>query len=174
MLIRNAEPKDVPAILARYNQAVRETTAAWTSREETLDERLTWFEGRMKQDLPVLVAVDETDAVLGFASFGPFRPREGYRLTAEHSVYVDPAAQRRGIGRALLERLMEIAIAKNLHVLVGVIDGGNTPSPCTRNSASMSPDACRKPARSLATGWIWSSSPRFWDRCSRRKPRCGL
>ncbi|MGX1498707.1 L-amino acid N-acyltransferase YncA [Labrenzia sp. MBR-25] len=128
MLIRNAEPKDVPAILARYNQAVRETTAAWTSREETLDERLTWFEGRMKQDLPVLVAVDETDAVLGFASFGPFRPREGYRLTAEHSVYVDPAAQRRGIGRALLERLMEIAIAKNLHVLVGVIDGGNTAS----------------------------------------------
>lgn len=128
MLIRNAEPKDVPAILARYNQAVRETTAAWTSREETLDERLTWFEGRMKQDLPVLVAVDETDAVLGFASFGPFRPREGYRLTAEHSVYVDPAAQRRGIGRALLERLMEIAIAKNLHVLVGLIDGGNTAS----------------------------------------------
>ncbi|WP_417708856.1 GNAT family N-acetyltransferase [Roseibium aggregatum] len=128
MLIRNAEPKDVPAILARYNQAVRETTAAWTSREETLDERLTWFEGRMKQDLPVLVAVDDTDAVLGFASFGPFRPREGYRLTAEHSVYVDPAAQRRGIGRALLERLMEIAIAKNLHVLVGVIDGGNTAS----------------------------------------------
>jgi phosphinothricin acetyltransferase len=128
MLIRNAEPKDVPAILARYNQAVRETTAAWTSREETLDERLTWFEGRMKQDLPVLVAVDDTDAVLGFASFGPFRPREGYRLTAEHSVYVDPAAQRRGIGRALLERLMEIAIAKNLHVLVGVIDGGNAAS----------------------------------------------
>ncbi|EAV44363.1 phosphinothricin N-acetyltransferase, putative [Roseibium aggregatum IAM 12614] len=128
MLIRNAEPKDVPAILARYNQAVRETTAAWTSREETLDERLTWFEGRMKQDLPVLVAVDETDAVLGFASFGPFRPREGYRLTAEHSVYVDPAAQRRGIGRALLERLMEIANAKNLHVLVGVIDGGNAAS----------------------------------------------
>ncbi|MEE4011252.1 N-acetyltransferase family protein [Roseibium sp. FZY0029] len=128
MLIRNAEPKDVPAILTRYNQAVRETTAAWTNREETLDERLTWFEGRMKQDLPVLVAVDDTDAVLGFASFGPFRPREGYRLTAEHSVYVDPAAQRRGIGRALLERLIEIAIAKNLHVLVGVIDGGNAAS----------------------------------------------
>jgi phosphinothricin acetyltransferase len=128
MLIRNAEPKDVPPILALYNQAVRETTAAWTNREETLDERLTWFEGRMKQDLPVLIAVDDTDAVLGFASFGPFRPREGYRLTVEHSVYVDPAAQRRGIGRALLERLMEIATAKNLHVLVGVIDGGNAAS----------------------------------------------
>ena len=128
MLIRNAEPKDVPAILERYNQAVRETTAAWTNREETLDQRLSWYEGRVKEGLPVLVAVDHHDAVLGFASFGPFRPREGYRLTAEHSVYVDPAMQRRGIGRALLERLMEIAVGKSLHVLVGVIDGSNTAS----------------------------------------------
>ena len=128
MLIRNAEPKDVPSILALYNQAVRETTAAWTNREETLDDRLTWYEGRVKQGLPVLVAVDDADTVLGFASFGPFRPREGYRLTAEHSVYVDPAAQRRGIGKALLERLVDIAIDMKLHVLVGVIDGDNSAS----------------------------------------------
>ena len=82
MTIRDAEPRDIPAILALYNQAVRDTTAAWTSREETLDERITWYETRRDNDLPVFVAVDASDAVIGFASYGPFRAREGYRLTA--------------------------------------------------------------------------------------------
>ncbi len=128
MHIRNGEPKDVPAILSLYNQAVRNTTAAWTTQEETLDDRLSWFECRIKNNQPVLVATDTDDTVLGFASFGPFRSREGYRFTAEHTVYVSPAAQRQGIGRTLLLRLMEIAELKGVHVLIGGIDGENTAS----------------------------------------------
>lgn len=128
MKIRDAEPRDIPAILALYNLAVRETTAAWTTKEETLDERLTWFESRKKQGLPVLVAADGADEVIGFASYGAFRAKEGYRLTAEHSVYVDPKSQRKGIGAMLLKRLMEVADAKGIHVLVGVIDGENSAS----------------------------------------------
>ncbi len=128
MIIRNADAEDVPAILALYNHAVRATTAAWTSREETLAERMSWFESRCENGLPVLVAAGEDGAVLGFASYGPFRPREGYRMTAEHTVYVDPAAQRQGIGRALLSQLAGIAGAQGLHVLVGVVDGDNAAS----------------------------------------------
>ncbi|MCX2724197.1 GNAT family N-acetyltransferase [Roseibium salinum] len=128
MKIRDAEPRDIPAILALYNLAVRETTAAWTTREETLDDRLTWFESRKKQGLPVLVACDGEDEVVGFASYGPFRAKEGYRLTAEHSVYVDPNMQRQGIGNGLLKRLVEAAAANGVHVLVSVIDGENAAS----------------------------------------------
>jgi phosphinothricin acetyltransferase len=128
MKIRHADPGDIPAVLAIYNQAVRETTAAWTTVEETLDERLTWFEGRVRDGLPVLVAVGTAGEVLGFASFGPFRPREGYRFTAEHSVYVDPRAQRRGIGALLLQELIGLAGDRGLHLLVGVVDGENAPS----------------------------------------------
>ncbi|MES0809947.1 N-acetyltransferase family protein [Roseibium sp. SCPC15] len=128
MNIRNAEPHDVPAILDLYNRAVRETTAAWTTREETLDDRLTWFEARKSQELPVIVAVGPDDEVLGFASYGPFRPKEGYRLTAEHTIYVDPAVQRQGIGHRLLERLVELAATRGIHVLVGVVDGDNRAS----------------------------------------------
>ncbi|MBN9668795.1 GNAT family N-acetyltransferase [Roseibium aggregatum] len=127
MVVRDAAPQDVPSILAIYNGAVRDTTAAWTSKEETLDERLTWFEDRQKQDLPVLVAADG-DSVLGFASYGPFRPREGYRFTVEHSVYVAPSARRQGIGRSLLEHLVQIAEARNFHLMVGVVDGANDAS----------------------------------------------
>ncbi|MES0880468.1 GNAT family N-acetyltransferase [Roseibium sp. SCP14] len=128
MNIRNAEPHDVPAILDLYNRAVRETTAAWTTREETLDDRLTWFEARKSQGLPVIVAVGSDDEVLGFASYGPFRPKEGYRLTAEHTIYVDPEVQKQGIGRGLLARLLEIAGVHGIHVLVGVVDSDNKAS----------------------------------------------
>lgn len=128
MHIRDAEAKDIPAILALYNHAVRETTAAWTSAEETLNDRLSWFEGRKGQDLPVIVAVDEAGAVAGFASYGPFRAKDGYRFTAEHTVYVDPDRHRQGIGRVLMIRLMEIADAKGIHVLIGGVDGANSAS----------------------------------------------
>ncbi|POF34385.1 GNAT family N-acetyltransferase [Roseibium marinum] len=128
MNVRDAAPKDIPAILAIYNRAIRETTAAWTNREETLDDRLTWFEGRKKEGLPVLVAENDKGEVLAFASFGPFRPREGYRFTAEHTVYVDPKAQRQGVAFALLSQLIDIAGAKGLHLLLGVIDGENAAS----------------------------------------------
>ena len=40
--------------------------------------------------------------VLGYGSFGVFRDFPGYAKTVEHSVYVAPAAQRRGVGRAIL------------------------------------------------------------------------
>ncbi len=128
MTIRDAEPRDIPVILAIYNRAVRETTAAWTNQEETLDDRLNWFDARLRQDMPVLVAVNDADHAVGFASYGPFRPREGYRLTAEHSVFVEPACQGRGIGQDLLARIVTIAEAKGLHLLIGVVDGENAAS----------------------------------------------
>jgi len=55
----------------------------------------------------VIVAVDDSrpDEVLGYGSFGVFRDFPGYVKTVEHSVYVAPAAQRRGVGRAILAEL---------------------------------------------------------------------
>jgi len=128
MVLREAEPRDIPAILALYNLAVRETTAAWTNREETLDERITWYENRRTAGLPVIVAVDDKDKVSGFASFGPFRPREGYRKTAEHTVYVAPGYQRAGVGASLMRELIARARDLGIHVLVGVVDGDNAAS----------------------------------------------
>ncbi|MEP4769322.1 MAG: N-acetyltransferase family protein [Roseibium sp.] len=128
MAIRNAEPRDIPAILELYNQAVRETTAAWTMHEETLDDRITWFENRRNQNFPVTVAIDTEDRIVGFASFGPFRLKEGYRLTAEHTVYVDPKQHKSGTGTRLLADLIERASTQGVHVLVGVIDGENAAS----------------------------------------------
>lgn len=128
MKIRDAVPGDIPAILSIYNQAIRETTASWASNEETLDDRITWFESRRDNGLPVIVAVNSADIVTGFASYGPFRANHGYRFTAEHSIYVDPAQHRNGIGSNLLAAIIDRAKDGAIHVLVGGVDRDNAAS----------------------------------------------
>ncbi len=64
--------------------------------------------------------------VIGFGSFGSFRLWDGYIGTVEHSIYVAPAFQRRGAGKALLAALIQKAEALRLHVMIGGIESGNT------------------------------------------------
>lgn len=128
MKIRPATRADLPAILDIHNDAVRRLDALWLDTEDTLEDREKWFAAWQAANLPVLVAVDETDQVLGYASYGTYRPREGYRLTVEHSVYVFPHAQGKGAGRALLDAVIDDARQKGYHAIVAVIEAGNTHS----------------------------------------------
>ena len=65
---------------------------------------------------------------MGWATFGPFRAKPGYRFTAEHSVYVRDGLRGRGVGRALMLPLIAEARARGLHSLVGGVDAGNAGS----------------------------------------------
>jgi phosphinothricin acetyltransferase len=77
---------------------------------------------------PWLVACDQ-GGVAGFAYAGPYRPRPAYRYTVEDSVYLAPRAQRRGIGSALLESLIERCRARGHRQMIAVIgDAGNAGS----------------------------------------------
>lgn len=127
MSVRDATPADLPRILAITNQAIAETTALWTIAPATLETRGAWMAERLAAGFPVLVA-EADGAVAGFGSFGPFRPHDGYLHTAEHSLYVDPAWQGRGLGRALLAALMLRAKAMGKHAMVGGIEAGNAAS----------------------------------------------
>ena len=104
--IRDAMPADAAAILPIHNHAVLSTTAVWNEGESDLAGREAWLAARAAAGFPVLVA-EIAGAVAGYASFGDFRAWDGYRFTVEHSVYVDPALHRAGVGRALLEALIE-------------------------------------------------------------------
>ena len=77
---------------------------------------------------PFLVA-ELADAVAGYAYAGPYRTRPAYRFTVEDSIYVAPQAQRGGIGRALLKRLLDDAQARGFRQMIAVIgDSAQTPS----------------------------------------------
>lgn len=127
MQIRNATPADAAAIAAIYNDAVLNSTAIWNDVTVDADNRAQWIADRQAQGFPVLVACDGAE-VLGYASYGPFRAFDGYKLTAEHSVYVDAARRGGGIGRALLQALIERARDDGFHVMVAAVEAGNTGS----------------------------------------------
>ena len=127
MSVRDATFADLPRILAITNQAITDTTALWTITPATLETRGAWMSDRLAAGLPVLVAEADGE-VVGFGSFGPFRPFDGYLHTVEHSLYVDPAWQGRGLGRALLATLVARAEAMGRHAMVAGIEAGNTAS----------------------------------------------
>ena len=126
MLIRDATEADLPGILAIYNHVIAHTTAVYTETRAPLADREAWLKTRRAGGFPVLVADD--GGVIGFASFGDFRPWPGYAATVEHSVHVAAAARGRGVGSALVRRLIDEAQARRKHAMIGGIDGGNAAS----------------------------------------------
>ncbi|MFB4349942.1 GNAT family N-acetyltransferase [Microbacterium sp. CR_7] len=125
--IRDAETADLDAITDIHNHAVVHTTAIWNEDAVDVADRAAWLAARQERGYPVIVAVDDT-GVVGYASFGDWRPHSGYRHTVEHSVYVRDDQQGRGIGKALMVELIERARRLGIHVMVAAVESGNLPS----------------------------------------------
>lgn len=125
--IRDAAAGDLPAILAIHNDVVLTSTANFSYHAVDLEDRRAFLRDRQARGFPFLVAV-EGDVLLGYASFGPFRPHDGYLRTVEHSVYVARAHQRRGVAARLLASLVDRAEALGKHVMVGGLDAANVAS----------------------------------------------
>lgn len=130
MIIRDATGADMAAVCDLYNALIPTTTVAWTETTQTLDERIAWFADQQRRGNAVLVAEAE-GRVVGFASYGSFRGDgkwPGYRFTVEHTIHVAESHWKAGVGRALLEALIERARTMGLHVMVGAIDADNDAS----------------------------------------------
>lgn len=121
--IDEAREDDLPAMTVILNEAAAHTTATWHEYPKSAAEMADWFAQR-KRDYAVLAARGPS-GLLGYASYGPFRGPSGYRLTAEHSIYVREDVRGQGIGKALLEALIARARAQGLHVLIGGIGSEN-------------------------------------------------
>jgi L-amino acid N-acyltransferase YncA len=117
----------LPEILAIYNEVIRNTTAVYSDKEVTLEDREKWFDAKGAQGFPVLVATDSS-GVVGFGTFGEFRAWPCYRASVEHSVHVRADCRRRGVGRALVEALIDAAAAMQKHVMIAGIDAENVNS----------------------------------------------
>ena len=118
MELRPAGPADLPTRLEIYNEAVLNTTATWDLLPRTPVEHAEWYATKAEHGHPLLVAEVE-GRVVGYAAYGPFREKAGYAATMEHSVYVAPGHQGRGIGRALLVAIVAAARKDGVHALIG-------------------------------------------------------
>ena len=127
MMIRPATEQDIPAITAIFNEAVANSNAIWTEKQDSEAERLAWMKARLALGYPVLVAA-EGPVVLGYGTFGDFRAFPGYRYSVEHSVYIHADHRGRGLGRVIVDELVAAATALGKHVMIAGIDGGNPAS----------------------------------------------
>jgi phosphinothricin acetyltransferase len=120
LVIRPSADTDIPSITAIYAHAVTHGTASFEltppSEAEMMSRRAAILEG----GYPHLVA-ESSSEILGYAYAGAYRTRPAYRSTVEDSIYVSPAAQGQGVGRALLSALIEECEKRDFRLMVAVI-----------------------------------------------------
>ncbi len=127
MHVRPAELADAEGIAAIYNVEVLESTATFDLTPRTLEQQRTWQIERSGAHA-VLVAIDDTSELAGFASLSPFRARPAYSTTVESSVYVSREHRRRGIARLLMIELIATAKSHGFHSVIARIADSQEPS----------------------------------------------
>ncbi len=127
--IRPCGRSHLPAIREIFNEVILTSTALFEYEPRSLEAVTQWFAVKETAGLPVLGCfAADTDVLLGFTSYGPFRPFAAYRFTVEHSVYVHEQHRGHGVGRELLAAILETARAAGMHLMVGGIEATNTAS----------------------------------------------
>jgi phosphinothricin acetyltransferase len=121
--IRPATLNDLSAITAIYNHAILHTVATFDTEVKTDAEQEAWF-AHHGPKYPVVVAELDT-TVVGWASLSQWSDRCAYEDTAEISLYVDEKFQGRGIGKALLQRIIREGETAGLHTVIARIAAGN-------------------------------------------------
>jgi phosphinothricin acetyltransferase len=122
--IRPAVAGDAGAIAEIYNREVLESTATFDLVPRTLEQQRDWLAARSGAFAAIVAVEPESRRVIGFASLSPYKERAAYRTTVEDSIYVHADFARRGVGRALLTRLVEIARESGFHAVMARIEAG--------------------------------------------------
>jgi len=120
LTIRPAAPHDVPAVTRIYAHSVLHGTATFELEPPDQTEMTRRYRALHDGGFPYLVA-QAGEEIVGYAYAGPYRARPAYRWSVEDSVYIAPQAHRRGVGRALLERLIDQAEKRAFRQMIAVI-----------------------------------------------------
>ncbi|MFZ9986076.1 MAG: GNAT family N-acetyltransferase [Ilumatobacteraceae bacterium] len=121
LTLRTAEARDAEAIAEIYNHEVTHGVSTFDLTLRSVEEQRAWIAARSGA-FSVIVADDTLLGVVGFAALSTYRDRAGYRTTVENSIYVRRDQHRRGIGKLLLARLLEVARDSGFHTVIARIE----------------------------------------------------
>jgi len=124
--VRAASHADLPRILEIYNREVLVSTATYDTVPRTEADHRKWF-AMHGPEHPILVA-ETAGRVIGWASLSPWSDRAAYSKTVEVSVYIAEEYRRRGIGKRMMESLVEAGKERGHHALLARISADNEAS----------------------------------------------
>jgi len=116
------------SILAIFNQVIGTSTALYEYDPRTITQIAQWFDAKQSGNFPVVGIESVQGKLLAFGSYGSFRAYPAFKYTVEHSVYVAEQARGLGLGRMMIQALIEKAREAKYHALIGAIDSANAAS----------------------------------------------
>ena len=125
--IRSYQTQDTQAILEVINYNILNSTALYDYNIRSYEQQKAILDDKISKGFPVIVA-EINGEVVGFGMYSEFRFREAYKFTVEHSVYVNQNYHGKGIGKIILQELIDLARKQNLHTMIAVIDAENQSS----------------------------------------------
>ncbi|WP_175074533.1 GNAT family N-acetyltransferase [Terribacillus sp. AE2B 122] len=126
MHYRIAELHDLPAIVSIYNSTIAGRMVTADLEEISVESRLDWFQHHTEQR-PLWV-VEEDENILGWISLEPFYGRAAYHKTVEVSIYIHQDARGKGLGRSMLQFVLDQAEILDFKTVLGFVFGHNEPS----------------------------------------------
>ena len=126
--LRLATVDDAEAVRAIYNYEVEHTTATFDLVPRSLEDQRRWLADRSGAFSAIVAVDDHSGEVLGFSSLSPYKERAAYRTSVEDSVYVRRDAHGRGIGKALLNHVLDLAADSGFHTVMARIEASGDAS----------------------------------------------
>jgi L-amino acid N-acyltransferase YncA len=133
--IRPAAPyPDSAALSAIYSRYVQQSWVSFEVESPTAEDMAIRMQVVMEQGLPYLVAEDAKGIVLGYAYALPYRPRTAYQFSVEHSIYLAPEAQGKGVAKALMDAVVAHCKALKKKTMIAIV-GLNPDIPTEHNQS---------------------------------------
>ena len=127
LCIRLAAIDDLPRIVEIYNQSVAGKQATADLQPVSVADRQAWFDAHTG-NRPLVVAQNSLDEIVGWGSLSDLYARPAYHISTEISIYVAEEAKGQGVGKALVNYLIEVAPSCGVQQVVALIFAHNTPS----------------------------------------------
>lgn len=124
---RFAREEDLPRIVEIYNSSIPSGIVTADTEAVTVDSKRNWFFSHHEKTRPLIV-FESAGEIAGWLSFHSFYGRPAYHITAEIGIYIHPAFQGKGLGKAILDHAIAVAPQLGLENLLGFIFAHNHPS----------------------------------------------
>jgi L-amino acid N-acyltransferase YncA len=134
-IIRDADARDIQMITEIYRESVMNGTASYELDAPDEAEMRARFAAISGKGYPYIVVVDEEGTIFGYAYASAYRTRPAYNWLVEDSIYLAPAARGRGLGRALLDELLQRCQELGFRQMVAVIGGASQASIAVHRAA---------------------------------------